>query len=208
MNDFKPKPLRARGTARREAVLRAATEVFLESGYEKAALSEIIARAGGSKALVYEQFGDKAGLFAAMMAERCAEILQPLNDEIPKPEEPRVALTRFARRFLAVICEPKALALQRIANSEGHRYPDIADAYFASGHDVAFAKLAGYLASITRIEIAGTELHRLAVAFFAMVKGDAVERLVVGSTHVVPDSETDAIVDLSVEWLLGRIGLA
>jgi TetR/AcrR family transcriptional regulator, mexJK operon transcriptional repressor len=207
MSDFKPKTLRARGTARREAVLRAAADVFLESGYEKASLSEIMARAGGSKAFVYEQFGDKAGLFAAMMADRCAHILQPLNDDVPKPEDPRSALTRFGRRFMEIICDPQALSLQRVAMSEGHRNPVIADAYFASGHDVAFARLAEYLASITHVKMKEHELHRLSVTFFAMVQGESVQRLAVGSSTQVPQSETNAIIDLAVEWLLDKVSL-
>lgn len=204
-SEFKPKSLRRRGTARREAVLAAAAAVFLEKGYEKAALSEIIARAGGSKALVYEQFGDKAGLFGAMMADRCASILKPLNEGSPSAEEPRLALTRIATQFMDVICGPQALALQRIAISEGHKHPEVAEAYFASGHDVAFARLADYIASIARTEITETHRHRLAVTFFAMVQGVAVQRLVVGSKTVIPQSEVDAIVGLSVSWLLSQI---
>ncbi len=207
MTDFKPRPLRPRGAVRREALLKASAEVFLEHGYEKAALSEIIARSGGSKAFVYEQFGDKAGLFGAMMADRCVHILKPLVEALPDRGDPKTALTRFGRSFMDVVCGPQALALQRIAMAEGHRNPDVADAYFASGHDVAFAKLSEYIQSISRRPLSDVQAHRLSVTFFAMVQGDAVQRLVVGSSTVVAQTEWDAIIDLSVDWLLGCLGL-
>ncbi len=208
VTDIEPRSLRARGVARREAVLRAATEVFLESGYEGAAMSEIVARAGGSKTFIYEQFGSKAGLFRAMMADSCAAILRPLADDALKAGDPREALTVFARRFVDVICEPQALALQRVATSEGPRNPEVAEAYFTSGHDVAYARLATYLAGVARTPMPEGHLAVLVTTFLAMIRGQRVERLAVGSTAVPPPSETEAILGMSVDWLLGRIGLA
>jgi TetR/AcrR family transcriptional regulator, mexJK operon transcriptional repressor len=207
MKEFTAKPLRPRGAARRDALLKAAAEVFLESGYDKASLSEIIARAGGSKAMVYEQFGDKAGLFRAMMADRCAEILQPLNEDVPRPKDPAIALTSLGRRFIEVLCGPEALALQRVAVSEGHKNPDIANAYFITGHDVAYKKLADYLASIEKTKLDRSELLRLSVTFFAMIQGDAVQRRLVGSDTLPTQRELNAILALAVDWLLGKIGL-
>lgn len=207
MADFQPKPLRARGVARREAVLHAATDLFFEKGYEGASLADIVARSGGSKTFVYEQFGDKAGLFRAMMADSCAAILKPLTDALPRPDDPRVAIMAFARRFIAVISSPQALALQRVAFAEGHRNPEVAEAYFATGHDVAYGKLEEYLASVGRTPMAAAERSRLVIVFLAMIRGQLIERLAVGSGKVPPQAETDAIIDLAVDWLLGRFGL-
>lgn len=207
-SEFVPRPVSARGAARRDAVLRAAAEAFLELGYEGASLSAIVARAGGSKTFIYEQFGDKAGLFRAMMADSCAAILKPLADDALKAGDPRAALAGFARRFVDVICEPQALALQRVAMSEGPRNPEVAEAYFASGHDVAYGRLAAYLAGVAKTPLTQGNLPILVTTFLAMIRGQRVERLAVGSAAVPPPSETDAIIGLAVDWLLGRIGLA
>ena len=206
--EFTPKPVSARGAARRAAVLHAATEAFLELGYEKASLSGIVARAGGSKAFIYEQFGDKAGLLRAMMADSCAAILRPLADDALQSGNPREALTNFAHRFVDVICEPQALALQRVAMSEGPRNPEVAEAYFASGHDVAYARLEAYLAGVACTPMPEGHLALLVTTFLAMIRGQRVERLAVGSVAVPLASETDAIIALSVDWLLAQVGLA
>ncbi len=71
-----------RGERRRAALLEAAKAVFVEQGYAGATLDDVIAQAGGSRATLYKQFGGKEGLFAAVIAEICAEIVAPLDDDV------------------------------------------------------------------------------------------------------------------------------
>lgn len=52
---------------RRETILTAATAVFAECGYQRAKASEIAARVGVSEPVVFQNFGSKAGLFAAVI---------------------------------------------------------------------------------------------------------------------------------------------
>lgn len=188
------------------AILDAATEVFLEHGYEKATLSEIVARSGGSKTLVYEQFGGKAGLFRAMMERRCASMMEPLVTIADKSASPREMLTAFARAFVAALSDPEVLGLQRVAAGEGVRNPDVAEIYFTCGHDVAYDRLSAYLSTITILPVDTALLRRWAVVFYAMIQGDAVERLVVGA-NPVSKKETDAYAELAVDWLMARPGI-
>ncbi|GAB3500659.1 TetR/AcrR family transcriptional regulator [Amycolatopsis cihanbeyliensis] len=53
----------------RRLVLTAARQVFAEQGMQAATVGQIAGRAGLSRQSVYEQFGDKAGLFAEVVAE-------------------------------------------------------------------------------------------------------------------------------------------
>ena len=55
--------MRVRTESKREAILEAASHVFLESGFEGASMAEIAARVGGSKATLYGYFGSKEDLF-------------------------------------------------------------------------------------------------------------------------------------------------
>jgi AcrR family transcriptional regulator len=52
-----------RGKQRCEGILRTAADLFLEKGYEKTGVDEIIQRAGGSKTHIYREFGGKEGYF-------------------------------------------------------------------------------------------------------------------------------------------------
>ncbi len=49
--------------ATQEKILIAATELFLEQGYEKTTVAEVAQRGGVSRATVFWHFSDKAGLF-------------------------------------------------------------------------------------------------------------------------------------------------
>src|SRR4051812_15565391 len=98
-------PRSSRGEARRAGILSAARDVFLERGFEGATLDEIVRRAGGSRTTIYEQFGGKEGLFAAIIANVCEEVVAPLLVEEGGDLEQTLYLT--GRRFLAVIMSPQ-----------------------------------------------------------------------------------------------------
>lgn len=202
--DFKPKSLRKRGEARVVAILGAATHVFLERGYEKATMAEIVARSGGSKSLVYEQFGGKAGLFRAMMEQRCAGMMVPLAAVAGSTGTSREVLTAFARSFVAALSDPEVVGLQRIATAEGIRNPEVAETYFACGHDAAYDCLVSYLKDGVIASCNPARLRRLVVVFFAMIQGDAVERLVVAA-NPIPYEEIESYIALAVDWLLDRL---
>ena len=59
--------------ANRGEVLAAARRVFLARGYAGATLDAIADAAGFSKGVVYSQFGGKADLFLALLAQRIEE---------------------------------------------------------------------------------------------------------------------------------------
>ena len=44
---------------RRKAILAAARDVFLERGYANSSIDAVVERSGGSKATVYQLFGNK-----------------------------------------------------------------------------------------------------------------------------------------------------
>ena len=61
-------PRTSRGADKRRAILDAAAEVFAASGYERASIDAIAARAGVSKPTVYSHFGGKEQLFRESIA--------------------------------------------------------------------------------------------------------------------------------------------
>jgi AcrR family transcriptional regulator len=68
------RPLRADAARNREKVLRAAREVFAESGYG-APLDEIAVRAGVGPGTVYRHFPTKEALFEAVVAARLQDLV-------------------------------------------------------------------------------------------------------------------------------------
>ena len=80
-HEVPPRRPRQRRTpaAQRQAILRAAIEVFLERGYANASIDAIVARAGGSKATVYAYFPTKVQLFAAVFEASAPRTVENRN---------------------------------------------------------------------------------------------------------------------------------
>jgi AcrR family transcriptional regulator len=65
---------------RRETILEAATEVFAASGYRAGKVSDVAARIGVTEPVIFQNFGSKAGLFAAVVERAAIEARASLDD--------------------------------------------------------------------------------------------------------------------------------
>jgi AcrR family transcriptional regulator len=112
--------MRVKTEDRRQAIMQAALGVFHEVGYERASMSEIAARLGGSKATLYSYFSSKEELYAAAMLEetlvQAQEILRKLDFSTENPVE---KLEHFARISLLFISDSKFLDTKRNILSQG-----------------------------------------------------------------------------------------
>jgi AcrR family transcriptional regulator len=65
---------------RRETILRAASEVFAEAGYRAGKVSDIAARVGVTEPVIFQNFGSKAALYAAVLDRAAAGARTSLDD--------------------------------------------------------------------------------------------------------------------------------
>lgn len=173
-------PARGRGARRprtkREAIVDAATEAFLVSGYGAVSMDQIAKVAGVSKQTVYSHFGSKAALFGAVIQARCDRLIQP-NAEGLSPADPERALLELAERFIGAILAPENMASFRAVIAEIGRFPELADAFYRSGPRLAAAYLADYLKVVGKAgDYRFPDPHASARLFFAMMRGDIYMR--------------------------------
>ena len=114
--------MKAKTEAKRLAILNAASEVFREVGFERASMSDIRARIGGSKGTLYNYFPSKEKLFFEVMHQakthELAETVRALN---PAADDLRRELLRFGQEFLAVLYSPEAIAVRHLTIAESRR---------------------------------------------------------------------------------------
>ena len=95
---------RGRSIEKRRAVLEAARELFVSEGYELASVDAIAARAGVSKRTVYDHFGDKETVFAAVLEavgeKLMATVRIALDQEASATGDLRARLLGFARHVV------------------------------------------------------------------------------------------------------------
>ena len=75
-----PRRTRLPAAERRETILRAAAEVFAEAGYRAAKVSDVAERVGVTEPVIFQNFGSKAALFAAVVERAAAEVRASLDD--------------------------------------------------------------------------------------------------------------------------------
>jgi len=111
--------MRTKTEAKRRAILDAAAEVFREVGFERASMSQIRERIGGSKATLYSYFPSKEQLFFEVMYRakelELGEITAALDSDA---DDLRDQLIRFGQRLVPALYSPETIAIRRLAIAE------------------------------------------------------------------------------------------
>lgn len=90
---------------RRQQLVEVARGVFAARGFEATALEEIAERAGISRPILYSHFGDKQGLFEAVVEAEIERVRAVVTDAIAEPAPPRELVERGLRAFFAYVRE-------------------------------------------------------------------------------------------------------
>jgi AcrR family transcriptional regulator len=152
-----------RGEERVRALKEAATDLFLEDGFDAVSVDGLIARVGGSRRNVYDHFGGKEGLFVEAVAALCEELSRPLHELQIQGSDPQRCLTVFGQKLLEIVLQPRTIALHRLMIAEGRRFPDLAQSIWRAGHTNAQRILAkcireGQAADLLRNDIEAEDL--------------------------------------------------
>lgn len=118
-----------RGTARKQAFLSAAREVFLENGYEEASVNDIVRKAGGSLATLYAQFGSKEGLLLATLQEQHERLLAAITPAEVQHLGFEEGLQAIGEQFLRTLLLRENVKFLRLVIAEGRKFPDAALKY-------------------------------------------------------------------------------
>lgn len=167
---------------RQGAILDAAESLFLEQGYERTSLAEIVKRSGGSLATLYELFGNKQGLLHAIATRWCDEaMLRSLDDDAGKELSSVETLKAYAHRQSELMESPRAVALMRMLISESLRDREFALQIYRDLHVPALDELTELFAewaATGRAEI--DDPKAAARLFFDIVVGDSMLNTLMG----------------------------
>src|SRR5437899_4240066 len=86
---------------KRDAILRAATDVFADRGFFNAQVADVARAAGVAAGTVYLYFRSKDDLLASIFEKTMGEALTEGRAAVADLDEPRERLRRFARLHLA-----------------------------------------------------------------------------------------------------------
>lgn len=178
----------SRAEVRRQAMLEAATALFLEKGFEQTTLSDIVKRSGGSRTTLYEQFGSKEGLLRAMIEESTARVWDTLRWKNGPPPLTEEELVAYGCTFAEAISTPDAISVYRIVFAESLRMPDIAQLFLDRGPGLMRQQLTEWFRGAQADgKIAAGAVDDLVVAFTGLILGDV--QMSCGMAVDPPDAE-------------------
>lgn len=135
---------------KRAAIVGAAADLFLHSGYGAVSMDNIAAEAEVSKRTVYSHFPGKDVLFAAVMTNHCNQVSGIDTLQLDPEAEPEVVLSDLGTRFLRLITSEQAVALFRTVVAEAGRFPELGQTFYDCGPTRWVAALSPYLAEQNR----------------------------------------------------------
>lgn len=137
--------MRKKTDEKRETIIAAASEVFREVGFERASMSDIRAKVGGSKATLYNYFSSKEELFLEVMMLSKKAQFDIIHQAIDSTEgDIEDSLLQFGEKLLTFIYSSEILSFRRLFINEATR-SNIGKSFYDRGKKQADLLVAEFL---------------------------------------------------------------
>ena len=195
--------MKSKTEAKRQAILEAASEVFREVGFERATMSDIRERIGGSKATLYNYFPSKESLLLEVMHHGKELELQAVVGALdPDAEDLRKELLRFGQEFLTVLYAPEAIAIRRLSIAES-RQSDIGRVSFERAVLPIEKKVAEFLKSAMKRGLLRTADSKIAAMhLLSLLESELLQRVLLGVIESVKPDALSGTVRRAVDVFL------
>lgn len=195
--------------SKREAILQAATRLFLTHNYRSVSMDKIAQAAPVSKATLYNYFSSKNDLVVAVVTALCTSLLQTISQTLSTTDDFEPSLKKIARELVDLLYSPEGLAIYRLLICESHEFPELGQVAYDSGARQALDDLESYLQSLHSNEQFNIPQPRFAAdAFFALLKGDLLFRCLLGVQQLPNEAEKNSLIESATAFYLKGIGYA
>lgn len=186
-----------RGDALRDHILDTAKLVFLESGFERASMDAIAARAQTSKRSLYAHFPTKDELFTAAVERIRSLFAERMHSPGGYAADAADAVTRYCGRFAQLLRWSSVVRTSRLGIAEAERLPEVGRGlYTALFGDTADA-LADYVHE--RWSLPAADARAQAERLLGAVTHPEFPRLLFGVDSDVEELPDEAALDADVD---------
>ncbi len=134
---------------KRVAILDAATEMFLNLGYDATSMNALVASIGGSKSTIYAHFNSKHALFKAVTEHIMAENMSDIHNDMLKNLTLKEGLHVIGHKLLDLVTSDHHIRLARLIIAETPSFPEIGRAYYEWWPSIATQEISAFLTSAT-----------------------------------------------------------
>ncbi|MFJ3713179.1 TetR/AcrR family transcriptional regulator [Streptomyces sp. NPDC090053] len=135
----------SRSARKHQAIMDAATQVFMAKGYSGTSMDDIAKLATVSKQTVYKHFADKEKLFNEIVLATTHQVdaMIDLVADIPADGDGlEQNLTRLAAQFLTALTKPEVIQLRRLIIANADAFPELGATWYEQGFERVLATLA------------------------------------------------------------------
>ena len=189
---------------KRQAILDAAVQNFLATGYERTTLEMVAKDAGVSTATVYKHFSTKRALFGGIM-ERIWETEVDLANSVDQGTNSVTILTAIAQEYAQLLRQPQVEALFRVIIAEVPRFPELGEELYHRGKEPYLKRLHAYLqreSELNRFQI--TDIPLAARQFLGMINDVIFWPRFLIMDLKISDSDIENVITNAVETFLAR----
>ncbi len=183
---------------KKNAIIEAAAQLFLDKGYGNVSMDEIAAQAGVSKRTVYNHFPSKEILFSEIVRFTWSMYDLPIM-HYHEGSDIRQDLINFSHKFLVMLRSERFTKLLRLVMGESGRFPELTALYSESGIRSLVKTLTDYLAS-TRKPIEDVPLA--AMHYLGMVKEALFWPVMLGIVAQPTVQRDDEVIEKSTDMFL------
>lgn len=182
--------------ARRKEIQQAALALLVQHGYAATTMASVAKAAGASLETLYKWYGDKPGLFHAMVLANIEELRDALVMSTEAFRDPLAAVQEFGPRLIAVLTSEEVVALNRAAAADpsGDLGRIIAEAGRGS--------IAPQLTALFSRTMGNDDPALITEIYLGLLLGDLQIRSVIGRMPPPDPVETRQRADRALEMLL------
>jgi AcrR family transcriptional regulator len=174
---------------RRTAIEDAAFALLIEKGYKATSMLEVARRAGASNETLYKWYGNKQGLFAALVKANARDVAELLRTRLDGADaDPLETLATVGPLLLDLVTGERAIALNRAAVGDVHDTATLGPALAESGREAVVPLIAELLGRARdRGLLAFDDAGEVAETYVALLIGDLQIRRATGAIGPLPD---------------------
>lgn len=174
---------------RRDRILDVAVAALAEYGYRDTTMLEVARRASASKETLYAWFGNKPGLFQAVIERNAEAVRDVVAGHLEGDAPVEAALADFGYALAGLLLGESAVAINRAAISEARTAPTLARILSDSGREATLPVFIRYLERCrSRGVLTFDDPREAAETFIGLLLGDAQVRRLLGAMAMPPSA--------------------
>lgn len=175
---------------RKQEVFQKTLNLLSIKDYSRVTMLDIAKEAKISKETLYKNFGNKIGLFEAIIQENSSIIKEKIEQALENKESSvQQVLSNVVYLYLSTIISPGSALINRIAIAEVNQNPELASILIENGRGNVYPSMCKYIEELQKQELVSDDQHseRMVEILFGLAAGDTQIRYLLKDLPQTPD---------------------